>query len=1332
MKPGLRALLLVLLVAGGPLAAFVPTAAAQTSGLAIRFDEDPDPCEQTQQGFSCPATFTAPTPRYLEAESVGIVLASATDAWVGVRCITNCGGLEAKRYWAFWDGSRQLQFPEFFNEPGPEGNGASAVGDKAPRFNGTWEVEARLPTGTQTRRFDVWLMDVYKSPELKARPGATYLVHARGFDSSNISLRVDHQGTGGSNWTTVHGPVALRTPTPDLIYNWEVDRAEATRVLDCYRVADREPCETYRMVISGGGKSTETFVFRLAPTVFEPVAIETTGAVPRQLERTMNLTAVYQFYYHGGTLFRGPALQPSDLPPSRVDGQQALRVRVENVTGVDEPILLDEVSMVYQRATASWRVNWTIPKDIDLGPTGQQRYQLRLAESPDRWGNKLPPIVIGNFTVTAATLTPAVEENPSEVGRTEEARVLLAIRYHNASPFTPNETLGTLQGCFVRDTSTAGCGQLGAIEAIGKHEGDGVWSFSARYAKDHADLGAYRLVLPQRGEHRDKWGNTISAARPDAFELVPGSPRIDFRTVMRGIETETLERGNRVSVQAVVRYADDTPYNHTLAPNESYELDVTLVKRASSGSIVDERRFSLREVDRDAGRYFGTLELTRDDVDTPAGNWTFRFDVRDNFTVPNRNLTEIHREVLTAPIRLEAHRQPPGTVPTEARISFRFGLHYEDGTRVDPVNLASGIDARVYRWNGSAPVGEPVSGRLQLTDVDGVYTIDYTVPARLFAGSYVFVVAGGDRFGNLIAHGALSEPFSTFSPFEPRAVLTQPALSVRRGESAAVIFDGDEGDTAVNTTALPQVFVQRWDPVRAIWVVETDAARDLESAGPDHIGVFPVGETTTIGVYRFVLVGRDRDFHPLNATSANFTVQPTQVTRAIAGTPLASVVKGELFEVAIERRDGDQVRGVDVLFNGRLVQAQTPVTAADAGVHKVIWRVPFEAAPGNYSFVFRGYDLYGNDIVVRTPNVEALAASLEGRIIGQPARAIDRGSTAKVLFGVTYPNGQFYVSSDYPTVRVLDAAGSPVGEATVVRSGLTYEASWSPPPSTPRGDYSFDITGRGTSGNIFPTLRSDVFRVGEGTFRRSITDDAAVTYERGNEAGFGVAFANGDEAIEFTLHYFGPVTDVSGAAGRAPSSSTTLPHTVDLATGRYIARFPTDLRTPAGAYRFTMTGRDADGNDIETESRVFLVRPTTLIARYAQSPPPSEFKEGTVYDWTLDVRYRSGAPLTSREGTPSAAVLLDGRPITPRPEVRWENNAWHVVWEAPGDLPAGTYSVSVGGADLAGNTIGTSASIPYPWDPPLSESFAKSIPAPGAGLLALVVLALALATRRRA
>ncbi|HET6405504.1 MAG TPA: hypothetical protein VFH78_12730 [Candidatus Thermoplasmatota archaeon] len=1376
-----RAFALLVLLTASTLVPLSPAASAQSSPATLCFDRDLSlNGETTSESGPCS---TSRTPDYAQGNEIRVRVYGwlGGEAYLSARCTSGCPTSDpsaSKVYYVVYRGG-QVRFPADFVDAGPSNDGGNAVLDRAPRYNSTWDFTLHLAAPLQ-RRAHVWLYDAWEddSGNHTVRPGATHRIVASGFNPhGEVVYRWERRDPNSGRYMAFASHTVTADRNGVFTTNFQLPKDEAVRMAACGGLLD----DCYRLSVSGAGKQTETINVRVGYA--DIVRSETTspraapGALQR-FQRTENVTGSIDLYYPGGNLHTGPKFNTDDASMSPRFGGRALRVAVEKYWTINTTsYLLDEVPLRFEPARLQWVAQWTIPKDLEVDSGA--RYRMRLLEQRDVHGNRVAEDWLVNFTFEAAQIVPVLVDPFRELQRTETGTVRLAVRYHNGTPFTPDEApvgnSSPLRGCFVRvpppppppappaNTEVPTCESRTEVEWVYGRYHEGAWNFTVKYPRTYENLDSHRFILGNGT--RDRFGNRILAVAGPTYNVAPARMDVEVSTVMRGEEAEVLERGNRIFVSATITYHDGSPYNHQVRvnPNSSAAQTLTgiLVRRGPGvngayGPIASEEPFNLTLTDARAGRWSAYLQLTDDDTFTPAGIWTWKFEIVDNVTVPNRNESIFDREVVSSVIRVCPTYQPPGSAATGASVKFRFKLYYSEcevGREVPVGAIESKLTVRAYPYNPQTltTFGNPVSNVLipaYARDTTQDWGIEYQVPNHLYGGAYAFVVTGADTFGNKLVPNARSRPFSTYTDVLTRTVLTQPRAEVERGDSATVVFDAREGDTGVDPQrAAPRIQLERFDTsstdcARAqeeggCWVREIGDVRVSDGSLSDHVGVFPVGVDTPVGTYRFALQGRDRDFKIITAISSNFSVSATQVTRALLELPPERVVKGQPFSFRVESMPGDQLRDRVVFLNGRALSIQPPLLTHERGAINVTWSVPFEAPTGNYTLRVTGRDVNGNIITILTPPIDALPASLEGRIIGQPPRTVARGDVARLHFGVGYPDGSFYAAQDEPRVVVVSAAGTTF-PARIQREGLSFAAYWEPGAESTLGEHYFEVqpqAAAGGTGNLFPTLRSQPFRVVPGVVSRNPIDEVHNEVERLGSTAYTVPMALDDRFVGFELVYYGPslLNMIDTTNPPVEITRTPLPHTLEAERGRYAARVVTDHQTQTGTYRVVMTGEDAHGNVITSQSRAFVIRPTTIGVVFDPLPSSDKFGEGKTIEISFVAQYRVGSLMDSSYGTPSVAALWNGNPITPRPAIEYRDGHWTIRWTAPELLPPGEYQFVVGGADLMNNPVATARTTPYIiLEGSLLNSAEKVIPGPSPVLLALVVVAIAgLLFRRR-
>lgn len=1270
--------------------------------------------------------------------------------WVRVTCVTGCldqGTGETRNYYARWRGVT-LSFPADFHEKGPDPLEAQrdAVADGAPRYNGTWHVTAMVAGQQLERTFNVWLFTRWYSSGLVVQPGETHEFRAAGIEpTATVSFRIERISTDGK-WAPIPLPDAPGTRASNGVftYKWRVLPDEATRIAECPRTV----LECYRAVVqaSNSAKKDEIIPFRVSVATLRLVPQFVPGGDPQAKQRTDIVDVHVALRYPSIRSDFGYALIPEQLISAQ-NATPTLRLLIERDNRTNEPTtLLDAISLKYDARFGRWSGSWTIPKDLPLYT--QAVYRAHLIEARDRWGNLVPTMNVSNYTVTAASLDPVVQVHPAELARAEEGSVVIAIRYHNGTPVTPDDLRDAMRGCFVRDEDAVPCSNTttsGVIE--GTYE-DGYWAFRKTFPIDHPRLGAHHFVLLGGAAVQDAYGNRINGTATSPFELRATSQWIDFSTVQRGRAMTTLERGELINLVAAVTYEDGTPYNATVRPYHQQPdsappeynprtLLVNLTKRGPEGAIHSVTQVALREVDVERGLWQGTLPLTLSDDETPLGKWTFEFDVKDNFTVPNLNETSFERTILPAPLRYEVRSLSNPAPSTGTTLTFSFTLRYANGAPVTATDVKpNGVVAQVYKYDARTrgPTGDPLSSQITPSFDGNAWSFQYRVPPHLFNGPYLFVLTGADASGNRLPVDAYSREFTPYSPKIERVVVApKENLTLQRGETASFIAMAGDRDTGLDGTGKPAISVERWNANAKRWDVLA-GAKDVRVDTEDilnHVGQYAILPTTPLGTYRFHLLGRDAEYRVIEAYSPNITINPTKVERGLAELPPPIATKGDVVWFLVEYRPGDSYSDTSIAARGQATGLTSPYTSIQGGLLNVTWKIPFDAPTGNYTVRLDGYDLPGNEIHVESPVIDVRAAQLLGRVLGNPARLVERGTEARFLFGVTYPNGDYYREGTAPTVLVRNAQRV-VGTATVTPRDLTYEAAWRPPASADAIDHWFEVTGEGRSGNSFPTLRSGAFRVEPGDLTRPAPSQNLPTKERFETQTWTMPISVDDRNVTFWLDYYGPGGNFERVDQGPPLTSTPLQHVVAADRASYSVRWTTDAQTPVGTYRFHMEGEDRYGNAIRSNGNPFTLRTTSMIAEWRSVPTQAEFGEGKSLEFTFLIRYKTGQPVDPADFQPTASLLLERLPAKPEPKLTLEaDGLWHLKWVAPGTLAPGTYVFDVAGYDIGSNQLSLTRSTEFTHQASVPESFAKNVPGLGAPALLVALVAVALLARRR-
>ncbi|MFA5860360.1 MAG: hypothetical protein WDA16_01565, partial [Candidatus Thermoplasmatota archaeon] len=935
----------------------MPQAGAQIAAPALCFDRDPQvrgpgvPADPTKtpttppppSGKECPGGFPD-APNYMEGQPVNVSIRNFPPGGPSVTVKVYCNHpfstnvchelsddsavyyatLTATKSWAW--------FPRDFTEPAPgTSSGRNAVTDQAGRYNASWTASATVGSQDLSRTFKMWLLDAFTSKNGTIASGERHEFHASGFEPNAPVQFIVQRRIDDSQWTNVplDPPGPSRADVTGLVfYEWRVPKDEAVRAASC---PPQHFLDCYAVIVRGTNttKQEEKVYFHAGPAdIKEDVIIgQAPNAQPGVLERTQNATIALSLHYPGGDVFNGPEFVPGDLPPGPPNAPRSLLVSVIRNASRDAasgtgggPTALGDIQLTYVPQRFRWEATWTVPRDLTLSPGAT--FTLRLAEARDAWGNRIPMRDVANYTVGAATLRPIFVQDVPTLQRTQEAKVVLSVKYHNGTPFTDHDNTTPLRGCFVRDSGPGANTCAGAQTVTGKFVAN-AWVFTTRYQRDYNPLGNHVFVL--NPGTADAWGNSVANITGTTFAVVSSSPIVDFQTVQRGTAATTLERGERISIAAFITYADGKPFNHTVRYNPTGSwasvLNVTVTKRGSDESIQDADIISLQEIDTEQGLWVGSIDLTLDVQHTPAGRWTF--DLLANDTVnpnPNVNRTSFNRTIIPTPIRFEELRTSPLAPDSgQGTVSMDFKLYYpatisQAPQPVPPDVIRTSLIAQVYRFDQKTrtTIGEALSGPIQPTySTDSqTWTTKYFVPGTLFNGTYVIAVRGVDSSGNPLQQDAWSRAFRPQSPVHDRQVLAQPPTLVERGDAATLLVAQRDGDVGPDGTGGPIIRVERWNDDGDTWEPLAGASdvRQLSDLN-GHFGVFPITTTTPIGTYHFVFFGREAapSLALVTNVSANFSVRPTSVTRGILTAPAQQAVKGDVVNFAVERQDGDHI-----------------------------------------------------------------------------------------------------------------------------------------------------------------------------------------------------------------------------------------------------------------------------------------------------------------------------------------------------------------------------------------------------------------------------------------
>ncbi len=1325
----------------GPTALLLATAIVIPSPVQAQAEvPEPDPEDAN------PIRFDRDPADYLEGEPVTISFHAGIDPFiyeVRVRCLT-CP-----------DKGTTFKAPANPETVFPQDFGDDAKKQRQPRWNDTWEVA--LATGGQvahTRNFHVWVLDAYKFPRDEPYPTGTLNFVATGFDPNDlVQFTIRHRRADGffENVAVADSPT---TREGRASFFWMIDKSETAKFSCPPRPAGY--CQIYEVVVQGPGKDTERVRFRMVPAHFRWLVAQGDGAlgVPAVLQRSTNVTVDVDLRYPNNH-----AVTPFHLTTTR-NPEGGLKLHVEKYVGDDayeSPVVVANLSARYVEGY-TWRANWSIPRDTE--PRVDHRYRFAIVEQKDRYGNVVDYGPVNNFTVTTALLAPRFHDVPDAVERLDEAKVVLALRYHDNRSLEPGDNATALRACFLPDNPGVASCSTGAFAATPAYWKDGLWNFTYRFPRDYPDLSGHRFLFEGSPVyHEDRWGNRFRDAMSEVFAVVPAKPRVNLTTAVAGEArnaTAGWERGDRVAITARITYPDGSPFNRTVNWNQSDVMTVHVTKIARGGTLAGDLVLNVTNTDGVGPDWHGAYTVPKDAAIAPAGPWELLFRVRDNLSQPNENTTRFVRNVHPTSIKIIPTKEPPPKVPIGTTIQYRFRLVYADGSSAKANDVGTTMTVVVVRTTGRF-AGAAVSATLvpAYDPERDDWGVEWDVPRALFLGTFAFKPRGFDRHDNRVDPKAQSRAFATFTDSTTRGVLTEPPTTVERGQSVVVVFDGRDGDVSFAgfPGTFPAIELQRYDG--AAWVTERRNVRVPGEGDGDHVGRFNTTIATSLGLYRFALRGRDFSFNVINGTTEWFTIVPTNVTRSLLVPPPERVGKGQFIEWTLEREAGDTVTEAKVFYEGRPLDAAVnlvgglggggvspPIYSAAADRFNFSWRVPYALDTGTYTFATRGKDAYGNGIVVDVPPVKAEPSVLSGQVLGNPERLQKRGTPVRMLFAVTYPNGDFFQSQGRPTVVVVNSTGV-VGEANVAASGLVYEARWTPPFDAGLDEYWFDVSGQDRTGNVFPALRSGTFRLAPGTqTTRNFEKQPPLTVNRLTDLRLQMAQRPEDVFVAFTLGYVSDASQITQALieRREATPVASLEHAVS--GGKYVVRWSPDRDEKAGIYVVEFSGLDSYGNEFKGRSEPFTVKETN-IKPVIDPLPDGEFGPAKTVVWTFRLSWAlANPPQMDNLGMQPAGTILyrapggsrEDRPLAQRPDVSFdpEIGKWVAEWAAPEYLPDGEYVLLVQGQDDAGNPFLADRASPQKIETPAVSSLFRlaNIPAPGP-LAAIVALAIAVAIAAR-
>lgn len=1164
----------------------------------------------------------------------------------------------------------------------------------------------------------VHLLDDWKQPNgtFQTTGAVRFQVAAPGGELANITLRKWNKNGG---LPTV-AQLRVAAGEGKAVIDWRIPKEHAAD-MNCPPAGK---CRNYTVEVQVAGR-TERAEFQAWPAVLESEVhyllegppgqgLVPLGPGPIAFNRTENVTVALDLQYHNGA-----RLQPSDRTlAGNASLNGTLKLAVERVTVATAPdgnqtvTGIDRVQWLYAAWTPQgWRARWNIPRNLTVTQLGADnpQYRVRLVAQEDRFTNDIPDTNGSAFRVYPLVLQPVLRKSPGgEVERLTNATAVFELRYADGAPFTNTTNRSAMRARLVDDEGDA------VHEAALTYKGSGAWAADFRPGIKFRPLGFYKLRLE---EGQDADGNEVARTDTEFFEMVPARPRVELRTSV-GFEdrneTRGFARGESVAILATIRYADGSPYNRSRLP-EGDAVTLTITRVDEGGVEHGSEAIALKALDEE-GHWMGNYPIRELDADNPLGPWRWSFHVEDAESPPNVNDTSFVRWVRGAPIRVELLRPPEPLVRAGDVVTLRFLARYTNGTVLHEAYAASGISVQVHPWvQGQA---QPAVARLfpVWQEERGDWLAVWMTDRSTLVGDYVFTIQGLDVFGNLLqAH--TTRPVTVFVDKLQRQVLREPPEEARRGEVVMVVFDGAEGDLGEPGLEAPRIEVQKWNPVRAAWEKELTDVRLNDSDGPDHVGRFPTGSATSLGLYRFALLGRNDQHAAVHAFSRAFKVLPIEVERAWVGgldATMQPLVKGTELRLQLAREDGDLVENVGIFRLGDRVANGTALMRP--GRFDVLWRTAFTVPDGAYDLVVRGRDVHNNSFSSAPLRIELTGVELQAKVPAPPAAALQRAQRLELRALIQYPDSTHAKTGSF-TARFL--LGDELFETReLVQNRSAWLLNWTPPAKAPLGRYRVLLSGDDGLGNRVTEQEAFTFQLAEGILKRSFSFQRNIANR--TETVLWVLPADGNDThMRFVLR------DDAGARREAAHNLTP--------SGDYVVRWKPAKDEKLTRYTLEAQGEDSAGNAILAESRSLLLRPAQVGLVFLEQPERS-LKPGETGRWVFQLLYSDGTPVPATESNaPLIGMLGPNNKLTePRPALEAAGpDRWLATWTPVANVHSSIHTLVVGGQDQHGNPVQPGAKSRN-FD--IDEGFVKEVlgvPGFEAALLPLALLGAAVLLQRR-
>ncbi|MGQ0535562.1 MAG: hypothetical protein ACT4PT_05780 [Methanobacteriota archaeon] len=1167
----------------------------------------------------------------------------------------------------------QIVFPHGFPD-------AFAAGE--PRWNASYRVrvlEANAPIPAAETRFTAWGVDVYKYPGAVAEPADPITVRYSGFTpGSTVTVRARQQPL--PNGDSYFFNVSLVADARGMVWtNTMIPKALGGRPR-CVA-----PCENFLVFEAlGPGKALDRTIFAWRPATLRVTYVEGPvapgGGSSFQRTETAAVSAILQY--------RSQVAVSEDFLPGT-------SFVVESVRGA---IPTHEATVPAVPRGEGFRGEWEVPVDQAITIGGAPTYRFRILEAADRYGNPIDPNASAPFEVSLATLRVALKKTPASLERTENGTAEFEITYPNGSGFLPGMNATQVAGAFqrIRSEPTTGTEIDETVRnLVARHTGEGVWAVWTSVERNFTPLGPHRFRVL---ETQDRFGNPIPTLGTPPFELGIARPRLDFLTLVEHEErpqNESLVQGETVEFQLAITYPDGTPYNRTATPPNLQKLRLDAHKFSSTGALLFQTKIDLSLAQASKGIWKGTYQFPRGNT-TLVGTWDFNVSVEDNTLIANRNASAWTRTVSSTRLSVEPLAQPNSTVRPGDPAVFRFRLHYPDGPIANQTDFPEGPLVTVHLRRGSTANQSAtlVTTAFAAMVEPGVWETRFVPSDRNSVGYYHFQVSGLSPKGGAVIPTS-SSIFFLELPGVARPLVQSPPAEVPRGRTITVVYDGVVGDLGPGGVGTPVIEVRRWDSRANLWRVEIPNARRDESAGGDHLGVFEPDLATTLGMYRFVLLGESAQGAVLRSESDAFRLVPATVARAVY-TPFPAVIprlrdseavlavaatdrflearavdpSGGSADLDIEVSPGDAIlAGISASTGNGTIGASGALTAS----WRVVVRPPLKTSPGPYTLVVFGEDVFGNQVRIEAPRFRLEPLAFEVRPLSfNPAAT--RGAEYRFRFSVHFPDGEILGSDvGLVTASVTGIGGTNLTARTVYEANeRVWTATWAPENDRTLGTYRFRIEGRDRSGNSFSS-ESPPIDLGAGTLGRPFLV-SPTTVRRAASANFELVADPEDSGVEFHLVRGNTRLQAFGWAVKEGAS-------------RYTVRWTPKLEDAIGTYQIEFTAIDGTGNRLRSLSNPIELQPAQLGTVLINRPGP--IIPGETAEWTFRVMYPDQTTLTPERGVPLVSVAQSGTRAHPEPALAWEDDHWVAIWTSQPETGRGLYRLIAGGTDREGNEIQT-------------------------------------------